>query len=169
MSWSRVLNPNYSVIDALRELRYERSTGEFFWKRSPGAARIGDLAGHLMRGYRCITLFGKRVPAHRLVWFVEHGVWPKSPIDHINGSRSDNRITNLRLTSPSMNRQNLKKAQRTNKVGILGVSYKPRVGRFEARITVNQKTKFIGLYATAQEAGKAYLEEKRRIHPANTL
>ena len=47
----------------------------------------------------------KRVLAHRLVWLYVNGSLPDKGyvIDHINGDRSDNRISNLRVLSYSDN------------------------------------------------------------------
>jgi hypothetical protein len=54
-----------------------------------------------------------------------------------------------------------------NKVGLLGVSMKGN--RFRAQITINQKKKMLGTFATATEAHEAYVKAKREIHIGGTL
>ncbi len=46
--------------------------------------------------------------AHRIAWALHYGVLPdpSMEIDHINGDRSDNRISNLRLVSQVDNLRN---------------------------------------------------------------
>ena len=47
-------------------------------------------------GYLIIKVKGKQFKAHRIVWLLHYGSFPKSEIDHINRIRTDNRIENLR-------------------------------------------------------------------------
>jgi hypothetical protein len=53
----------------------------------------------------------KRISGHRLVaqYFLNNGRqlerW--QVVDHLNGDRGDNRLENLRITTPEINRQNL--------------------------------------------------------------
>jgi hypothetical protein len=61
-----------------------------------------------------------------------YGTWPKNQIDHIDGDRANNRISNLRDVSQSINQQNLKRSRVRSKSGFLGVS--PSFGRFRAAI-----------------------------------
>src|SRR3972149_955610 len=95
------------------------------------------------------------------------GEFPKGDIDHINGDRADNRIGNLRATSRSENMQNLKEAHKDNCTGHLGVFKKRH--RFGAQIMVDGVKHKLGIYDTPQEAHEAYLEAKRKLHPAGVL
>ena len=88
-------------------------------------------------------------------------------IDHINGNPSDNRISNLRLCDRNINLQNQRKAQKHNKLGVLGVS---KYGNsYRAQIHVGTKVKYIGSFKTPEEAHVAYLECKRELHPGCTI
>jgi HNH endonuclease len=63
--------------------------------------KAGAVAGELDQdGYVVIELDGTEYYAHDLAWKMTYGVDPRSPLEHINGNRSDNRIANLRETLP---------------------------------------------------------------------
>ena len=89
-------------------------------------------------------------------------------LDHINGNKADNRIANLRKALRDENLQNQRKAHGNNKAGILGVSLTKR-GRFVVMIQSGGKRKYLGSYASAEEAEAAYIKAKREEHPFGTL
>lgn len=47
-------------------------------------------------GYLIIKVKGHQFKAHRIVWLLCKGDFPKRELDHINRNRTDNRIENLR-------------------------------------------------------------------------
>lgn len=144
-------------------LDYIPETGVFHWKK-PGSTRmrVGQVAGADTNGYRQIRIDGTLHRSHRLVWMYVHGVWPVGCIDHINGVTNDNRIANLRDVSHAHNLQNQTKAHSNNTSGYLGVT---RMGAtWIARISVGHTKKYLGSFATADSAHRAYLEAKRSLH-----
>lgn len=157
------------TAEVLRKtLWYSPDTGRFVWLKSTGAARSGVEAGGVSStGYVRIALFGRRYQAHQLAWLHYYGEWP-GELDHINGDKADNRIANLRKSLRDENLQNQRKAHGNNKAGILGVSLTKR-GRFVVMIQSGGKRKYLGSYATAEEAEAAYLKAKRDTHPFGTL
>jgi len=99
--------------------------------------------------------------AHRLAWLLTHGEWPKDEVDHINGDRMDNRLSNLREATRSQNSMNIG-ARRTNKTGFKGVwAYK---GRFRSQIALDGKRTSLGTFDTAQEAYSAYCAAVVKLH-----
>ena len=154
------------------EFSYNASTGLFHvLKHNQNSSRkIGDVVGSLKQnGYLNIYLNKKIYLAHRLAWLYVYGQLPKLQIDHINGIKTDNRISNLRLSTASQNAQNQTKAKATNKTNLLGVRKKPNKNVFEASIKVNGKNVYIGCFKTAQLAHEAYINRKRELHEFNTL
>lgn len=65
------------------------------------------IEGGVRNGYIRIAVRGKSEPAHRLVWEAFNSPISKGfMIDHIDGDRSNNRLSNLRLVSQSQNMMN---------------------------------------------------------------
>jgi hypothetical protein len=104
---------------------------------------------------------------HRAAWLYVHGKWPNGQIDHINGDRSDNRISNLRDVSHSVNQQNVHRPRRDNASGFLGVTRQKNL--WTSQVTVSGKTLHLGLFKTPEEAASAYLEAKRKHHTGCTI
>jgi hypothetical protein len=150
-------------------LHYDPSTGVFSWKvNRRGGAMAGKEAGSITsKGYRSIRVFNSRYGAHRLAFLFMTGFMPASDIDHINGNRADNRWSNLRDVSRSVNMQNLHRPHKDNATGFLGVS-KFR-NKYQASIRANGTTTRIGLYDCPQMAHAAYIASKRALHTGNTL
>jgi hypothetical protein len=146
-------------------LNYDPATGAFVWlvNRSRTAKR-GAKAGRICgAGYVYIG----RMLAHRVAWKYVTGKWPNGQIDHINGNRTDNRWSNLRLSTHSLNQQNLRSARADNKSGFLGVS--SYGSRFRASIKTPTKRVHLGWFDTPEMAHAAYLDAKRRLHKGCTL
>lgn len=163
------MKPKHTLEQVAKKLRYECQTGLIYWTTRPCPNVFpGDVAGtKKSNGYLQICIDGQLYKAHRLAWLLHYGEWPKENIDHINGDRSDNRISNLRDVDQFINMQNQRKGSSRNKSGLLGVS--PWKGRWKAEIFVSGKKKYLGLFDTANEAHAAYLNEKRGAHAGCTL
>ncbi len=103
---------------------YEPDTGRLVWKTDrPGRGCVaGREAGTTTPiGYRAVTVDGRKYYAHRIVWELANGpIEDGMCIDHIDGDRANNRLSNLRLTTLSMNQRNAK-FPRNNTSGIIGV------------------------------------------------
>ncbi|EKQ5683206.1 HNH endonuclease, partial [Escherichia coli] len=104
---------NISNIDELRnKLSYDDVLGVLRWKVSPSNnVKVGSVAGYIRSdGYRMLTIDGVITYAHHVIWMINNGEIPLGyKIDHINGVRSDNRLSNLRLVTHQQNAQNQKR------------------------------------------------------------
>ena len=132
----------------------------------------------IRNGYHCVNLSinnqRKSVLVHRLVLGnfkfnetllldkKEDKTKIKTCVDHINGNKSDNRLSNLRYASKIENGQNSKKSSR-NKSGVKGVSIDSERGQFLSAIVFNKERIYIGRYKTLEEAADARREVARRL------
>ena len=154
------------TVERLREmLDYDPESGVFVWKVSTSnRAPVGSSAGtDHGNGYRVIAIDHCTHYAHHLAWLFIYGEYPNQEMDHIDGNRSNNKISNLRHGTHAQNMQNLS-LRATNKSGMTGVSWLKNYGKWEAYITVNYKKINLGYYDDLQEAGAAYLNAKQDLH-----
>lgn len=170
--------------EELRQLlRYEPETGKLFWKERP--AEMFN-PGNTSREARCSTwnkrysgkeaftaknryryhvgaLFDRVMMAHRVAWAIHSGEWPHEEIDHIDGVRSNNAYSNLRLASRAENCRSM--AQSAGAVSrYRGVSRDPKTGRWTAKICVNLHQKHLGRFDTEEAAYAAYVSASKALH-----
>lgn len=125
--------------------------GTFTRRVSRGNTKRGSVAGHIGDdGYLMIRIDGKLYRAHRLVFLTMTGEFPPTDVDHINGIRTDNRWSNLRLATRSQNLRN-KSIQSNNTSGALGVSWDKRRKKWEYRIKA-EGVQHIGVFAEFEDA-----------------
>lgn len=149
-------NADGAFVDlVVSRLAYDPETGFFFWRNSGiGGVTAGQRAGATNnRGYRVVRIAGKQFLEHRLAWLVFYGCWPSGVIDHIDGVKTNNRISNLRDVSQQQNIWNTNLPDR-------GYDILPS-GAFRARIKLNYKHINIGTYSSEEQARAAYLRSSR--------
>lgn len=136
---------------------YDPESGRLYWRprkihRSWDARWSGKeaLSYRDNQGYLSGTLFGKKYRAHRVAWLHYYGEWPEQ-VDHINGDRGDNRISNLRSVKSQDNCKNYG-IPKDNKTGVLGVRKEPRTGKWTAQIRSDNKYKHLGTFVDFFEA-----------------
>jgi hypothetical protein len=158
-------NANGITSERLRALLdYDPETGEFTWRVSRRQGLQGKRAGSTdSQGYLCIRIDGRGYKAHPLAWLRVFGNWPDGELDHANGDRADNRISNLRLATPSQNCAN-RRRYRTNTSGYKGVTFNRKARKWHAKIQKHGKSRHLGLFPTAADAHAAYCAAAREIH-----
>lgn len=151
-------------------LSYDQDTGQFVWKKLLSKRAVpGKNAGWSKDGYTCITIHKRHYRAHRLAWLYVYGEWPEKEIDHINGVRSDNRISNLRQANSSQNKFNTC-VRGNSSSGHKGVFWNASRRAWQARIQTSGKVKHLGFYkdlpsaVSARARGeKLHFGEYRRV------
>lgn len=84
-------------------------------------------------------------------------------IDHIDGNGLNNTRANLRVCTHSQNLMNIGKRS-NNTSGFKGVSFDKQLKKWLASIHINCKQKNLGLFATAEDAYKAYCDACIKYH-----
>jgi len=150
-------------------LEYNPITGVFTRRLKQTGVKQGSISGSRSNeGYLVTTIDSEAFKCHRLAWLYMTGEWPAGQIDHINGDRSDNRFSNLRVVLKQQNAENQRKAQRNNKsTNTLG-TFKNGSG-FAARISHNNAKIYLGTFKTLDEASAAYIAAKRVLHVGCTI
>ncbi len=115
------------------------------------------LAGQVLKcknkkGYLHFNFNGRFYYAHRVVWKLCTGEEPNI-IDHINGDKSDNRLTNLRSVTSSQNNLNQKDAKGYYKVK----------NSNPPRYVVELQGRYLGSFSSTEEAQGVYFEARRKL------
>ena len=144
------------MIETLIRVDASSPTG-LSWTVSPRAdINVGSPAFTSVgkSGYYHGYCSGKYYQAHRVVFYLTHGYWPKV-VDHVDGNRLNNAPANLRGTTQVENMHNQQ---------VVRGFIKDR-GKFRARIHVGGRYISLGTYNTEEEAHAAYLIGKKQHHP----
>ena len=139
-------------------IKYFPETGEMFWI-NPQAKNIGfgTSAGTLNAyGYVQITIDRVIYRRARLAWLYMTGEWPAGVIDHIDRNRQNDRWSNLRDTSQTLNRHNS---------SARGITWCRRDKKWIAKIKHYGISTYLGRFATEEEAIAAYQAAKSRYLP----
>ena len=149
--------PSSEILHEL--LNYDPETGMFTWKTfRSNLAKAGDIADNLMPdGYVSLCINNRQYRAHRIAYKMVHGHDPKGVMDHIDGNRANNKISNLRVASLSQNQWNSSRPQ-NNTSKLKGVTWKKDSKKWAAQIQVDGKKIWLGVYEDKNDAHQAYMK-----------
>ena len=105
------------------------------------------------QGYAVTNINKKRMSMHKLLGCKRY--------DHINRNKLDNRKQNLRYCTEQENNMN-KSMPSTNTTGVMGVTYRDNMGKFQAQLGLNGKCIYLGIYINKDDAIKARLTAEAR-------
>jgi len=170
-------NPDEDLSNIVRRiLTYNHDDGSLIWcirgnreffrsdasyKRSITLFHSKPALVGLSDGYHCGEVFSKPLLAHRVSWFLYYGEWPDSYIDHIDGNRTNNRITNLRLATREENARNAK-IYRTNTSGKSGVAWCKRDKIWNASISIKGVRTHLGNFKRKEDAIKCREDAEKK-------
>jgi len=107
---------------------------------------------------------------HHIVWYFETGEWPTKTIDHIDGNRLNNHISNLRQCTPREN-STYYFQNRPSTSKYMGVSRDKRAGMWRARARYEGKNVQLKMSVSEEECARAYDEflVKMGLDPVNFI
>lgn len=111
-------------------------------------ARAGERAGsanaRTKKRYVSIAGYGK-IQESRIIWAMRYGAWPEKVLDHKDRNGGNNKISNLRDTTQSINSRN-RSLRSDNTTGHRGVY------RYGSKWLAKIDRKHLGVYATVEQA-----------------
>jgi len=140
--------------------------GTLTWKKNSGKKNmIGKVAGDRSHrfGYVCVCIDRVDYKRHRLIWFYVHKCWPVNDLDHIDGVRDNDGISNLREASRAQNCWN-STIPKTNKSGHKGVSWCKKSQKWRVNIRANGAWRHLGLFDNIEDAVAARKAGEIQFH-----
>lgn len=146
-------------------LHYNKHVGVFTWRDKSNPRTYGKTAGVVNRGRGYITIgidYG-HYTAHHLVWLWHHGYMPAGQIDHIDGDRSNNLLSNLREVSQEQNSMNMKR-NALNTSGVKGVHWDNQRKRWVAVIKNREQYLFRKAFKNIEDAEREIKAAREALH-----
>jgi len=146
MIWKKINDWDYS-INEIGEVRNNKS-GRILRPAPDGdgymrVALCKDGKQNTYKIHRLLGVYFLNCPLHK-------------SIDHIDGDRKNNALSNLRVVTHQHNQWNQTSAK--------GYTLHKQSGKWQAQIGVNGKVKKLGLHNTEELARAAYLAAKATLH-----
>lgn len=146
----------------LHLFRYDRENGVLYWENPPkGKSNLkGRKAGSIQRrnhtNYWFIKIRGVPRCAHRLIWCIETGSYPKNTIDHLDNNGLNNRFSNLKDKTVRENAWN-RKVHRNGKLP--GCYWCKQRKKWRTQCTIAGERMCLGHFDTEFEAHNRYIAE----------
>ncbi len=147
-----------------RALSYDPEDGLLRWKIKRTRAWPGKVFGSVHNtGYVTGLIYDRSYLCHRLAWALHYGEQPPTCIDHVDGDKTNNRISNLRGCTVSQNLQNVP-VSKNSVSGRKGVCWNKAQQKWQASIKIDGKLTYLGLFDDLDAAGNAYVIAARELH-----
>lgn len=137
---------------------FDYKDGELYWKKTvSNRALKGSMAGSItLTGYKQTRCNGKFIKNHRIIYAMHHGYMPKF-IDHIDGNKLNNQISNLRPCTIQQNSYNKKSSGVS---GYKNIYWHPQSGKWQVKVN----KKYYGIYADIELAELVATEVRNKLH-----
>ena len=127
---------NYRVY---RSKAYNPETGIVTRKITVNPLALADAIVNSLggQGYFRVNIKGQRYQLHRIIWKMTHNTEPPEFLDHGDGNRSNNRISNLRPAEASS--KNHKRQRQIGASGFIGVRKADKSPNWYTRVMAHGK------------------------------
>lgn len=152
---------SYVIEQARKRFHYDKDSGKFYRMRGRSRKRvISEEITSENHGYVILSLCSTKFMAHRIAWSLINGPIPSDLyIDHKDGNKKNNCISNLRLANKKQNAWNVG-TPAANKSGVKGVHFDSHTGMWRASCG----KKKIGRFVTIEEAAIAVCRYREMSH-----
>jgi hypothetical protein len=150
-----ILEKKRGFAPCLRGLKYSPQSGVLYRNKKKSRGKAGAVGFLNSHGYLSIIIDGSNWFIHRLAFYFMGDSPDGYIIDHVNGIRTDNRLSNLRKVSKSQNNLN-KSPHRRGKIPYINKSNTKGkwiilckgkyYGTFTSQETAFKKAQELGLY-----------------------
>lgn len=125
---------------------------------------LGKIAGSPhSSGYLSLSILGRSLLVHRLIWAIVTGKDPGVTIDHRDGDRRNNRWANLREATRSQNAMN-RRMRSDCASGVRGVHWHRAAQAWVAQVCIDGESRHLGCFAGIGDAKAAYEAAAATLH-----
>lgn len=147
--------PDLNILKEYFMLDDASPSGLIWRKSNTNRTKPGAVAGSKGR-YWQVKFKGKDYGVHRLVYFLYYEQDPRSfDVEHKDGNKLNNKITNLRLATRQLNNANTRSAKGSSSK-YKGVSWNKKLNKWSVCITKDYKQVYLGLFTNEEEAALTY-------------
>lgn len=125
----------------------------------PTVGKVGYKVINLRKGSDSRHDYIHRLMANEFIQQLKDGL----EVDHIDGDKLNNSLSNLRVCSAQKNLWNVKKRLGNYTSKFKGVCFDKVKNKFKAEITINYKSKHLGYFKTEEEAAECYNKEALKL------
>ena len=153
----------FELNDRKLKINKENSEDIWIWKENKKPYWTRPALNIDKGGYFVVSIGNKKMKHHRVVFYAHNQDWDihdssqLNLIDHKDQNRQNNNSDNLRVATKQQNNWNMK--------NVKGYFWHKSCKKWQAFIHLNNKPKYLGLFATEEMAHLAYLIAKEKYHP----
>lgn len=146
------LNKFFSTpIDVMQSyIRYDSQNGHFYAIEADIQLKESTTAKKYLAVW--LPMFHVHCKANRLAWFMATGEWADQ-VDHIDGDRMNNSLSNLRACS---NRENGCNKEKHRTGGLVGATFDKNKNKWVSRVMEGDGYKQLGRFSSERDASLCY-------------
>lgn len=152
--------PSLEILNDL--FTYDERLGILIRKKSSANASAGSVVECRNHYYGRVTIDYVTYSVHRIIWKMHYGVDAEYTIDHKDGDKTNNHISNLRLATIGQNNCN-RNHNNKNTSGVNGLSFDWKRLRWKACICLHGNRIHLGRFKNKEKAIAVLNEAKAKL------